>query len=805
MPLTVNRMNKAELRAEVGSLRRRLGAIEAGKERGLRAVPQSDRWKLEATLLETEARYRALFECPLIGIYLFDLDTRIIDVNPAACELVGFDLDELKTRRLETLVATPDDQLLAAQAIREILEQGELKNPVTLRLRRKNGEVIWVETVANLVRENGEAVAIEGTLRNITEKRQLMASLRESERRFRETVENVHLVGIGLDVTGKISFCNDHLLQLTGREGEQVVGRDWFDLFIPPENLRAVRSMFTETIRGGTFPFHHENPIVTRSGDRLQIAWSNTVLKDGEGSIIGTVSLGEDVTRQRAAEEELRKSANLMQTVFASLGDAVLIIDPPTHHILQCNHAVERVFGYSCVELTGQMTGMLFADDHDYAEFCARCGEALKIGRIAHIEFRQRQKNGSIVETETTVSAIDEEAGWQAGVIWVVRDVSERRKAQRQQEAGEREQRRLVGKLQEERERLVQAQSIGKIGSWEEDSASGRIWASAETFRILGLSQAEAEIEGDRVAACFPHRVRFDRFMASLRAGGRLQELELTVNPADGGESRVVRVTGELRRFREGQPSKLVGVIHDVTKRKDAEKSLIRSQFQLRALTSRLENLREEERTRISREIHDELGQMLTAIKMDLRWMEQFLDPLNDDHRLNPMLDRLIETGELADATIGTVQRIAADLRPGILDKLGLGNALVYEAALFEERSGIVCTVEMAEEDSSTDPEIATSCFRIFQEALTNAARHANATRIEVVLSSEGDWTNLKVRDNGRGISGAELVDPASLGLLGMQERARLLGGEVLFASGPGSGTEVTVRIPCRPNSREGS
>jgi signal transduction histidine kinase len=190
---------------------------------------------------------------------------------------------------------------------------------------------------------------------------------------------------------------------------------------------------------------------------------------------------------------------------------------------------------------------------------------------------------------------------------------------------------------------------------------------------------------------------------------------------------------------------------------------------------------------------------MLTGIKMDLRWMEHRLDEFGDDRRVNPILDKLVATAELIDATAKTVQRIAAELRPGLLDKLGLPTALQYEATRFEERTGIACRLIVPGDALALRPEVATAFFRIFQEALTNVTRHAQAKAVETELQSEADGCRLVIRDNGKGMAALDLENSTSLGLLGMRERAALLGGSVSFASRPGGGTVVTVRIPNNP------
>lgn len=220
-----------------------------------------------------------------------------------------------------------------------------------------------------------------------------------------------------------------------------------------------------------------------------------------------------------------------------------------------------------------------------------------------------------------------------------------------------------------------------------------------------------------------------------------------------------------------------------------------RARESLRALSGRLQALREEERSHTAREIHDELGQMLTGLKMELRWIEDRISG-REDRTLNPVLDKVVEATELVDATIASVQRISVELRPGVLDNLGLSVALQQEAQRFSERTGIPCTTHCCEEIPVLPRDVATSTFRIFQEALTNVARHAEASSVQAECAIEGDRLILSVKDDGKGIDPSQLDDPKSLGLLGMRERATLLGGEVAFERGADRGTVVRVTIP---------
>ena len=232
-----------------------------------------------------------------------------------------------------------------------------------------------------------------------------------------------------------------------------------------------------------------------------------------------------------------------------------------------------------------------------------------------------------------------------------------------------------------------------------------------------------------------------------------------------------------------------------LVQRQRATDELERSEKQMRALAARLQNVREEERTRIARELHDELGQAMTGLKMDLAWAgKQLVKP--DPQVRTAMGKRITEMTELVDGTIQSVRRISSELRPGLLDDLGLVAAIEWQAQDFQSRSGIVCEVTLPSDDVNLNRETSTAVFRVFQEIVTNVARHAKATKVKASMRREGDHVILEVSDNGRGITESEIADRRSLGLVGMRERAVLFGGKIKFTGAPGQGTTVVVAIP---------
>jgi signal transduction histidine kinase len=229
-----------------------------------------------------------------------------------------------------------------------------------------------------------------------------------------------------------------------------------------------------------------------------------------------------------------------------------------------------------------------------------------------------------------------------------------------------------------------------------------------------------------------------------------------------------------------------------VVSRKQIEDEVRRSREELRALSAHLQSGIETERTRIAREIHDELGQSLTGLKFDVSWLsDQTTEATPAAERL-----KLDATLKNIDTAIQSVRRIATELRPPVLDTLGLTAAIEWQAADFQNRTGIECHLKSMAEDLPLDRESATAVFRVFQESLTNVARHAQATKVQVGLERVNGSLRLRLADNGKGISDIETCGTHSLGILGMQERVRLLNGAMSISGEQGRGTIVNVDIP---------
>jgi|KBSSwiStaDraftv2_1062776.scaffolds.fasta_scaffold21427_4 PAS domain S-box-containing protein len=245
-----------------------------------------------------------------------------------------------------------------------------------------------------------------------------------------------------------------------------------------------------------------------------------------------------------------------------------------------------------------------------------------------------------------------------------------------------------------------------------------------------------------------------------------------------------------------GQLVAIEGIARDVTEFVEAQRRLRESEEQLRQLAARLHDAREAERAQVARELHDELGQTLTALKLDIGRMAQVL-PV--ERMSPPVVDRLQSLIGLSDIGLATVKRIATTLRPPTLDHLGLAEAIHWEALTFKARTGLRCSVRTNKARTALSSEQQTALFRIFQEALTNVVRHAQASAVQVTLTERAERFEMRIRDNGRGITDGQTADPNAIGLLGMRERTALIGGSFRISGRRGKGTVISIEVPVTP------
>lgn len=334
---------------------------------------------------------------------------------------------------------------------------------------------------------------------------------------------------------------------------------------------------------------------------------------------------------------------------------------------------------------------------------------------------------------------------------------------------------------------IVQSSDVGIIGQ----DLSGTILSwNKGAEKLLGYSADETKGKSIAITTPLDLRSELTEITEKIRRGEQIETYE-TMRLTKNGERVDVSVTVSPIRGDSGQIIGASSIIRDITDRKFAREELKKSNMQLRDLYRRLQSAREEERTRIAREIHDEFGQTLTALKFDLAWMKKQL-PAGVQSAVTEKIDSMSKT---IGAAISSIKTLSANLRPGILDDFGLIAAIEWQAEEFEARTGAKCKLKLDVGDVTIPEEISTVVFRIFQEALTNIMRHAGATIVELQLTEENGTLVFTIRDNGRGMD-QDQMSPRSFGLLGIRERAAALSGTVLITSSHDQGTTVSARIP---------
>ncbi len=383
--------------------------------------------------------------------------------------------------------------------------------------------------------------------------------------------------------------------------------------------------------------------------------------------------------------------------------------------------------------------------------------------------------------------------------------MSELEQANRQLQADITERKRVEEALRVSERRLHLATKAANVGLWEWDLQTNAVWFSSEWKRQIGYEDHEI-LNHFETWQSLVHPDDLEPAQARVKAYIKEPwpnfENEFRFRHKDGSY-RWILAQASLSPDAQGKLTRVLGSHIDITERKRAEESLRTSREQLRALAARLQSVREEERTRIAREIHDVLAQELTRLKIDLVWLHGRLTNASEAVAPVTLAAQVLEMQQSADASICCVQRIATELRPAVLDSLGLCAAVEWQALDFEKRTGIQCNVNVPDDELHMDRDSATAVFRILQESLTNVLRHARATQLNVLLRQEGDHIILRVEDNGCGIPVETLNNPMAIGLAGMRERALLLHGQLDIWSQPGSQTTVALRLPICQNHNQ--
>jgi PAS domain S-box-containing protein len=726
-------------------------------------------------LREREELMRVLTDNANDFIRLHTVEGRSVYASPSVERLYG----RLPATMFE--FAHPED-LEACRRWWERAVAGETGH-LQWRVRDAGGNWRWLESSASLVRFKGQPHVLT-VCRDITERIRAQEALQESEAKLKEA-QRLAKIGywesdlLADPITITLSEETQRFLGLGAR---RVLTQTELREMIHPDDRQFEKQTFDEVLQGGRY-YDAEYRMVGPDGEvRFVHAWDE-IAYDESGRPVCMFGTVQDITERKRAEEALREANSKLELILNTSPLPITGTDADGR-ITSWNKAAERLFGWTAEEAVGRMCPTIPPEQtEEYVGMIRRAMQGETYVGLVH--YRQK-KDGSLLTCSVSAAPQRNARGEPVGVTIIVEDITERRRA----EEALRESRQLL-------QLVLATLPVGVIVTDQAgditlaNAASKRIWGDIITSGRQRWAQPRGfwHDSGKRIAPAAWASVR-----ALSEGKTSLNEL-IDIETYDGQQKTIENSAAPIRN-EEGLIVGAVIVNEDVTERVRAVEQLRRSNEELRSLSARLHSVREEESARIAREIHDELGAELSSLKWDLEEAGEDISELTDLSQLAALREKVASIITLTDNAVGTVQRISSELRPTALEEFGLAEALRWHAQQFQARTGIIVNCDCRIEAVDLNREQSVAVFRIYQEALTNVLRHAQATKVEIRIRQEDDHFALTINDDGRGITEGEKWGSQSLGLIGMRERTHLLGGEINIEGGEGRGTTITVKVP---------
>jgi two-component system, NarL family, sensor histidine kinase UhpB len=588
-------------------------------------------------------------------------------------------------------------------------------------------------------------------------------------------------VGLCLIQGGELRFANPKLHEYTGYdEGE--LSRLEPTAIVHPEDWHLIEELLDQDRPPEAPSLPVELRIIRKDGEVrwMMVTFTSIFYLGGQALLLNLA----DITDLKGAREKLDELTRLQSSIMAAIPHAVIGIE--NGRIVFSNHAVETVFGWRPREIAGKTMGLFFRDRNAYKREARKLYQQLMENEAFSFEYTYKRKDGSDVICLTSISRISENE-YDRRIVSTHTDITEKKRAEESLRESQRVLTTLMGNLP------------GMAYRSKNDPDWTMEFVSEGSYALTGYRPSDLVDNATLSYGDLIHPDDRDDVWDSVQdAVANHDRYQLTYRIITSeGRVKWVWEKGQGVFSSDGEFQALEGFISDITERKLAEEQLKRSRRQLRIHAEHLDTVLEGERAEIAREIHDELGQILTALKMDLFWVERKMPPDRAEiqEKVHSMISHI-------DSTIKTVERILMDLRPGMLEDLGLNPAIEWQTEEFQRRTGITCDaiLDPDPEKLISDAKLSTALFRICQETLTNIARHSQATKAEIHLRLASTYVELKVRDNGKGITRNDIRKPGSFGILGIRERTSLLGGRMTIGGRSSKGTVVRVRIPLSQN-----
>ncbi len=733
----------------------------------------------EEALRGSEEKFSKAFQAsPNAMVITRVSDNIIIDVNDSFIRASGYGYEEVvgkTTIDLNLWREQSDRKMFLAQLTRE----GSVTKHI-FYFQHKLGDIRCGSISGETIHIGTEKCYLS-VIEDITDQKNIEEELRVSRDFALAIIDSLPGIFYIYNPQNNSVTWNKTFKEITGYTDDEIKSMAFLGEFAE-EDRDKLRNGLAEILRDGSSS-STDARLLTKDGKQVLFHLTGTRLNMKDEKYI--IGMGIDITSRKNAEDLIRQVNERLQYLLTATSVVIYTASvAKAHAVTFVSDNVINVTGFSSDEfLSGENFWCEQIHPEDRKQTQNDLDSLITKGSNTY-EYRFRQKDGRYTWIREECKLVRDANGTPKEIIGYFTDISKRKEVEQ------------ALKFNEERLRLALEATSDALWDW--DLSTNTLYYSPRWYTMLGYEPQSFEANYENwVRLTMPEDVeRTVRILRDAIENGVGFESEFRMKAADGSWRWILGRGRATAWDAQGKALRLTGTNTDMTERREAENALRMSRDQLRNYGARLQHIREEERTYIAREIHDELGQILTGLKMDLSFLEEILleeARLTQRREVRAKIDSM---SNLMDSAIGSMRKIITELRPVVLDTMGLSAAIEWQAEEFQQRTGIACFYTSPQDMPTLPRDFATSIFRILQESLTNIIRHAGASRTTITMKLDQGNLILLVHDDGRGISEDEIAQKKSFGITGMKERVELLGGKFNIHGIQGKGTLLSVEIP---------
>ncbi len=734
--------------------------------------------RLDERVQRTETPLREVIDTDPNFIFIKDREGRFTLVNKAVAEAYGTTVEGLLGKTdadFNNNVDELEQFRLADLRVMDSLQECVIPEE---KVTDAQGRLRWLQTVKRpFMIRNGRADYVLGVATDITERKWSETARRASDERLKVFMSGVKDYAIVmLDSDGRITNWNTGAEQMNGYKEQDIVGQTMESLYTK-EQCEVGHPAWLLAQGRANGVVRDEGWQVRKDGTEYWAGTTITALYDDSNHLQGFVNITRDLTERKISEDFVSQSERRYRTLIETAGNAIVNCSAEGR-IMGWNKAAERISGLSRAEAMGKMFPDLCAREQSKENLLADIRQALEGEPVRGAEYRFMAQDGRERICSWNLDCLTNEEGKPSGMIAVGEDITLRR----QMETAFVEEKELLESIMRSLPGVVYIfNTEGRFLRWNE---------ALERESGYGKDEIDTMHPEDFVAPEDRASVR-EKIQEAFTVGSITLEVELL---RKDGTSCPYYFTGHAMPI--AGKLNLIGIGIDISDRKRAETQLESVNQRLTDMATKLEQVREGEQKRIARDLHDELGHQLTALKLDASLLSKLLQSSKGLDR-QKVIDIMKRLTDQLDGTFSSVRKIARQVRPNLLDRIGLVSALEASVSDFREHAGIEAffTLDAGLEELELEDAVGTTFYRVVQEALTNVARHSGATTVEVRLRKEEGGLVLDIEDNGKGFDPQQYAPDHSLGVRGMQERVAIVKGQFSIVGRKGQGTTVTVRI----------